>query len=126
MKKIGIITLSTIAGLLLVSSAFAGSSKAGTSKTINITSAVTLNGKSIPEGEYKVSVADDGQVTIAQGKKILATAQGKLVERDAKASTNTFVTNKQSDGSYKLTEINFAGQKTAVVFAESDSKASGN
>jgi hypothetical protein len=121
MRKIGITTLSMLTVVLLAGSAFAG-----TAKNVNIGVPVTLNGTAIPEGEYKVSVADDGLVTIAKGKKVLVTAQGKLVDRAEKADSNSIGVRQQPDGTQKLTEINFAGTKSAVVFTEGESKSSGN
>lgn len=121
MRKIGIITLSTLAVFLLAGSAFGGASK-----NVNITTAVTLNGTVIPEGQYKITVADDGQVTIAKGKKVLVSAQGKLVDLDRKADRDSIVVRQQPDGTQRLTEINLGGQKSSIVFAEADSKTSGN
>jgi hypothetical protein len=121
MRKSGITTLLRLALLLMVGSAFAG-----TAKEMNITSAVTLNGTAIPEGRYKITIADDGKVTIASGKKILVTAQGKLMDRGKKADSDSFIVHQQPDGTQKLAEIDFGGQKSYVVFAEADSKTSGN
>jgi biopolymer transport protein ExbD len=121
MKKFVISILSTLALLLFVTSAFAASTR-----NLNVTMPVTVNGTAIPEGQYKLTIADDGQVTIAKGKNVLVTAQGKLVDRPAKADSDSIVVHQQPDGTQRLTEVNFGGQKSALVFTESDSKISGN
>jgi hypothetical protein len=121
MKKLGITTVSMLVLLFCVTSAFAASTK-----NLNVTVPVTVNGTAIPEGQYKLTIADEGQVTISKGKKVLVTAQGKLVERDSKANTDSIVVREQPDGTKKLTEVNFGGQKSVLVFTESDSKTSGN
>jgi hypothetical protein len=121
MKKLG-----TTALLALAISLFAGSAFAETLKKVKIPMDVTLNGTAIPQGQYNVSIADDGQVTIANGKKTLVTAPGKLVNHDAKAQTDSILVRQQPNGTQKLTEINFGGQKSSIVFAEAESKTSGN
>ena len=121
MKKLGITSAAMLALLLCVTSAFAASTK-----TLNVTMPVTVNGTALPEGQYKLTIADDGQVSIAKGKNVLVTAQGKMVERPSKADSDSIVVRQQPDGTQKLTEVNFGGQKSALVFTESDSKTSGN
>jgi hypothetical protein len=121
MKKLGTTVLSAIAIMI-----FAGSAFAETPKKVKIPMAVTLNGTAIPEGQYNLTITDDGQVTLASGKKILVTAQGKLVNHDKKAESDSILVSQQPNGTQKLTEINFGGQKSSIVFAEAESKTSGN
>ena len=121
MKKLGTTVLSAIAIVI-----FAGSAFAETPKKVKIPMAVTLNGTTIPQGQYNLTISDDGQVTLASGKKTLVTAAGKLVEHDSKAVSDSIIVHKQPNGTQKLTEINFGGQKSSIVFAEAESKTSGN
>jgi len=89
------------------------------SANIKLSSAAQLNGTSLAAGEYKVkweSRSPEADVTFLQGKKTVATAHAKLVDRDQAARENAVVTRANSDGSESIVEIRFEGKKSVLVF----------
>ena len=101
--------------LALTASAFAASGSA----TVKLFGAVQVNGKSLAAGDYKVqwdSRSPEAEVTFLQGKKAMATAHAKLVERAQAARENAVVTRANSDGSETIIEIRFEGKKSVLVF----------
>ena len=101
--------------LALTATAFA----AGGSATVQLFGAAQLNGKSLAAGEYKVkwdSHSPEAEVTFLQGKKAVATAHAKVVEREQASPENAVVTRANSDGSETIVEIRFEGKKSVLVF----------
>ena len=101
--------------LALTATAFAATGSAN----IKLSSAAQLNGKSLAAGEYKVkweSHSPEADVTFLQGKKTVATAHAKLVDRDQAPRENAVVTRANSDGSESIVEIRFEGKKSVLVF----------
>ncbi|MCU1283989.1 MAG: hypothetical protein JWO13_339 [Acidobacteriales bacterium] len=123
MKRSMISKSCAAAFLFTAISAFAGTPL---SQNIKLSAPVTVNGNIIPAGEYKLNASDDGQVSISSGKKILATVQGKVVDHESKAASDSLRLQRQSDGTQKLVEIEFAGKKASFVLPDSESKSSGN
>lgn len=102
--------------LALTATAFAA---AGGTANIKLFGAAQLNGKSLAAGEYKVkweSHSPEADVTFLQGKKAVATAHAKLVDRDQASPENAVVTRANSDGSETIIEIRFEGKKSVLVF----------
>src|SRR5574337_1302352 len=115
-KLIPVLALLLVLALAFTSTAFAGS---GGSATIKLFGAAQLNGKSLAAGEYKVkwdSHSPEADVKFLQGKKEVATAHAKLVDRDRAATENAVVTRASSDGSETIVEIRFEGKKSVLVF----------
>src|SRR5262249_54293356 len=89
------------------------------SANIKLFSGAQINGKSLAAGEYKVqwdSHSPDADVTFLQGKKAMATAHAKMVDRDQAYTENAVVTRANSDGSETIVEIRFAGKRSVLVF----------
>ena len=104
-----------VLALAFTSTAFAASGAA----TIKLFSAAQLNGKSLAAGEYKLkweSHSPEADVTFLQGKKTVATAHAKLVDRDQASPENAVVTRANSDGSETIVEIRLEGKKSVLVF----------
>ena len=102
--------------LALTATAFAGASG---SANIKLFGAAQLNGKSLAAGEYKVkweTNSPEANVTFLQGKKELATARAKLVDRNQASRENAVVTRANPDGSETIIEIRFEGKKSVLVF----------
>jgi hypothetical protein len=57
-------------------------------------------------------------VTFQQGKKVVATAEAKTVDRGTKFVNGSVVYTKNADGSRAIHEIRFAGSSEAIVFKE--------
>ncbi len=94
--------------------------------TLNLGYSASLKGKQLAAGEYKVvweTHSPDAAVTLTQKKKVIATVQGKWVDRDTKYEANSAVYSVNPDGSRTILEIRFAGRKGALVFAEESTQS---
>lgn len=115
-KLFGIATL-VLAALVAASvSAFAKGSR-----TVNLSLPAHVGGTQIAAGEYQVNwEVHSSTVTVAfkKGSKVMATASGKLVDRDVKYDRNALVFGTNPDGSNTITEIRLAGMKQAIVLGE--------
>ena len=108
-----IIALALFFSLVLGASALAESH----SGTLNLLDKAQLNGKDLAKGEYKVkweSASGDPEVTVLQGKKVLATAQARVEEMKEAARQDAVILS--GDGQ-NITAIEFAGKKTRLVFS---------
>jgi hypothetical protein len=103
--------------LLLASSAFAA-----TKGSLQISDPVTVNGTTLKAGDYKVEWEGSGsavELSIMQGKNVLAKASAHLVELDSPAGNNAVVTLKHDDGTSSLTGLLFRGKKFSLELGES-------
>ncbi len=108
-------TLVPVLALALSAAAWAANGAA----TVKLFSAAQLHGKSLAAGEYKVkwdSHSPEADVTFLQGKKTVATAHAKLVDREQAYRENAVVTRANPDGSESIVEIRFEGKKSVLVF----------
>jgi len=108
-----VLKLMVLAGLL----AFAVGAYAA--NTITLNTPALVNGKQLAAGQYDVKVNSNGDVTFLKGKVEVATAKGRLEDRDSKARYNTVVTKPDGSGAPSITEIQFEGKKQAIVFDNS-------
>lgn len=91
------------------------------SRTINLRHTVSLNGTQIEAGQYRLSWEESSPqttVTLAKGKNVIATAQGRLEERKVKYERNMVVLGTRADGSQTIGEFRLAGTNKAIVFSE--------
>lgn len=90
------------------------------SRTVRLPYDASLNGTALTKGEYKVSWeqhSPEATVTVSRGKNVMATANGRWVDRDVRYRTNEVLYNVNPDGSRTILEIRFAGLNGALVFA---------
>jgi len=81
-------------------------------------SVVTPNGTEIMGGVYDVtykSHSPTATVTFKQGKRVVATVDGKWVDRDVKYDSDAIVYRTEPDGTRNLLEIRFAGMRRALL-----------
>jgi hypothetical protein len=111
--------------LLLASTAFAA-----TKGNLQISHPVTVNGTQLKPGDYKVEWDGSGsnvEVSILQGKNVIAKAPAHLVDLSSASASNAAVTRTNSDGSSSLAGARFGGKKVALEFGEtSDSMQAGS
>jgi hypothetical protein len=117
--KFAVVTKSLALGfaLLLGASAFAA-----TKGSLQISDPLTLNGTTLKPGEYKVEWEGSGsnvEVSIVQGKSVLAKAPGHLVELNAPYPYNAAVTKKKEDGTSSLIGVRFGGKNVGLDLGES-------
>lgn len=99
--------------LLLATSAFAANKG-----SLRVSDPVTINGKQLAAGDYKVSWDGNGpsvELHIMQGKNVVATVPAKMVDLPRAASDDGAVVNTNGDGSRTLSQIRFSGKKYALA-----------
>jgi len=117
--KFATISKSVILGLavLLASSAFAASKA-----NLNLQNPTTINGTKLKAGEYKLEWDGTGpnvEVSIRQGKNVLAKVPAKIVDLNTAASNDAAVTKVNTDGTSTLAGARFQGKKYALEIGES-------
>ena len=115
-----------ICAMVLATSSSALAKRVAHSAVVSFPYAASLNGTSLPAGQYKVTWqqhSPEATVSLTQGKNTLATTQAKWVDRDVRYPTNAVLYNTSGDGSRRILEIRFAGVKGALVFGDTSPKA---
>jgi len=103
--------------LLLASSAFAA-----TKGNLQLQSPTMVNGTQLKAGDYKLEwegTGPDAQVSILQGKKVVAKVPAKVVELKMPAQNNSAVVSNNTDGTSSLAGVHFAGKTTALELPQS-------
>jgi hypothetical protein len=120
--KISKISLAILgAALLCVSSAFAG----GVNKAnLNLSEKVTVDGKTLDAGTYKVEWNGDGpnvQVNLLRGKNTVATFPAQVTEGTTQNADSAYGSVQQPDGSRSLTSIYIGGKRTILQVGQNSS-----
>jgi hypothetical protein len=103
--------------LLLACSAFAA-----TKANLVLNNPTTVNGTKLKAGEYKLEWDGSGpnvEVSVIQGKKVLAKVPAKLVDLSAPAQNDAAVVKSNGDGTTNLAGARFQGKKFAIDLGES-------
>ena len=90
-------------------------------RTISVPYAGTLGGTKVEPGHYLLSYeqhSSEATVTLANGRKMIVTTQGKVLERPTKYKQNAVVYQRRDDGSQFISEIRLGGTNQAIVFSE--------
>lgn len=116
--KFATVTKSLVMGLalLLASSAFAG-----TKASLQLNYPVTVNGTQLKAGEYKLQWDGTGpnvELSIMQGKNVVAKVPAKLVDLASPSLNNAAVVKKNDDGTSSLAGVRFENKKFALEFGE--------
>lgn len=110
--------------LLLVLGLFVSASApafANNKRDVTLRYDMVLVGTPLHAGEYTVrwqSHSPTATVTVSNGKKVLATAEAKLVGRGVKYDRDFVVFDTKPDGTKTIREIRPAGSNQAIVFYE--------
>jgi len=99
--------------LLLATTAFAVNKS-----PLDLSEAVTVNGQALPAGSYQVKWEGNGpdvQLSILQGKKVVATTPARIVPVAVANGSDGVGTRSNSDGSKALTEIRVYGKKYSLT-----------
>jgi len=103
--------------LLLASSAFAANKA-----SLTLLNPATVNGTKLKAGDYKLEWDGTGpevQVSIIQGRTVLAKVPAKVVDLQAPAHDNAAILNRSDSGSNTLAGARFQGKKYALQIGES-------
>lgn len=99
--------------LLLASIAFAGSKA-----SLHLNDPVNINGTMLKPGDYKLEWEGSGpnvELSIKQGKTVVARVPARVVDLDTPAANDAFIT-RRNDNS--LTGVLFQGKKFALQLGE--------
>ena len=102
------------------------SAVAQNARTLKLPYSASVNGKQLAAGEYKVTWqthSPAATVNFTQKREVVATVEGKWVDRDTKYEANSVVYSMNPDGSRTIMEVRFAGLKGALVFGEESPKS---
>ena len=90
--------------------------------SFRVEEAVQVNGQSIPAGEYQLrweGTGADVQLSFMQGKKEIAKTSAKVIQLDQASQYDSAVVD-HSSGKASVSEVRFAGKKTALTLGSSD------
>lgn len=113
------LTLSIVAIGLVAASAAAAKPK--DSRDIVLHHDATVAGLRLTSGDYNVTWkthSPEATVTFMQGKKVVATADGKVVDRGKPYDINEVVYRTGAGGDRQIQEIRFRGSSQVIVFGE--------
>jgi len=89
------------------------------SRSVLVHYGATVAGTHVDSGSYKISWethSPQATVTFSRGKKVVATAQGKLEDRGTRYAANEVVYERAADGSRAIHEIRFRDSSQVIVF----------
>jgi hypothetical protein len=111
-------TLMMGTALLIACSAFAASKA-----DLVLQNPATVNGTKLKAGEYKLEWDGAGpnvEVSIKQGRKVLAKVPAKLVDLNSAPDNNAAVVKLSDDGGRTLAGARFAGKKFAIQLEDAN------
>ena len=116
--KFAIVSKSLVMGLalLLASSAFAASKA-----NLTLNNPTSINGTKLKAGGYKLEWEGSGpsvEVSIVQGKKVVAKVPAKVVDLSQPSPNDAAVLKQSSDGSTTLSGARFQGKRFALDLGE--------
>jgi hypothetical protein len=109
--------------LLLATGAFASNKT-----SLHFDETVDVNGQQLPAGNYQVRWTGTGsnlELSFMQGKKELAKASAKMVDLDNPSSSDAAVID-HANGKAAISQIRFAGKKSAISLSGSDQASMSN
>jgi hypothetical protein len=110
--------------LALLASSFAANDSH--KSNFEISAPTEVNGTQLPAGEYTAKWEGSGptvQVSIMQGKKVLATVPAQVVALDQAAPQTQAEVKNSSTGDRELTSLQFSGKKYSLALGSESAKA---
>ena len=116
--KFATVSKSLVMGLalLLASCAFAA-----TKADLHLNNPTSINGTKLKPGDYKLvwdGAGPDVQVSIMQGKNVIAKAPAKVVDLSMPAQNNAAGVKRNDDGTTALAGARFEGKKFAIELGD--------
>jgi hypothetical protein len=121
MKVTKLFTLLAGSSLLLSASVFAGTTN---KKSLHIYENVTVDGKQLPAGDYRVEWSGTGSdvtVNILKGKDTVASVPARIVPVNAAYKQDGYTATAEKDGSQSVTQFFFTGEKFDLEFGQAAS-----
>jgi hypothetical protein len=109
--------------LVLAGSAFAAN--AAHKQRFEISAPTQVNGTLLPAGEYQAQWEGSGpsvQVSITQGKKLIATVPAQVVELVQAPSDNEAEIKNSASGDRELSSLKFSGKKYSLELGSESAK----
>jgi hypothetical protein len=106
--------------LLLATSVFAANQG-----SLQVSDPVTVSGKQLAPGEYKVKWEGTGpnvELNILRGNTVVATAPARMIDLERAPDRNSALTVINDDGHKSLNEIRFSGKKYALAVGSESAK----
>ena len=97
------------------------SAKANDSKNVVLGSDAVVAGTHLRSGEYNIqweTHSPAATVSFLRRGKVVATAEGKVVDRGTKYSSNEVVYTVANDGARQIQEIRFRGSSEVIEFKQ--------
>ena len=116
--KFATVSQSLVLGLALL---LASSALAATKGSLQLSNPVTVNGTTLKAGDYKVQWEGPGpnvELSILQGKNIVAKVPAHVVELQSPANNDAAVTRKSDSGPNTLAGVRFQGKKIAIELGD--------
>ena len=116
--KFATVSKMLVLGLALL---LASSAVAANKPSLQLNHPVTVNGTTLKAGDYKVQWEGSGpnvEISILQGKNVVAKASARVVELETPAADDAAVTRTNDSGSSSLAAIRFQGKKLSLELAE--------
>jgi hypothetical protein len=117
------IIFATLAFALTTSAFAAGDSH---KSNFEISTPTQVNGTEIPAGDYTAKWEGSGpdvQVSIMQGKRVVATVPAQVVALDRAASYTEAEIKSNTNGDRELTSLKFSGKKFSLELGSESAKA---
>ena len=108
----------TFCSTLIAMAMFVAVSSAS-NRTLQVRYDSTVAGTHLASGQYEVQLENHNPtatVSFSQGKKVVATVQGKIVDRGTKFSANQVVYGADANGGHLIQEIRFKGSSEVIDF----------
>ena len=125
--KFATVSKSLVMGLALMLATSAFASDKG---KLQINHPVTVNGTTLKPGDYKLEwtgTAGNVELSIIQGKNVLAKVPAHVVDLHSPSSNDAAVVNNTDNGTKTLTGVRFEGKKFALELGDSsDSMQAGS
>jgi hypothetical protein len=117
--KFATVSKSLVLGLamLLASTAFAA-----TKASLQLSNPTLVNGTTLKPGDYRIQwegTGPDVELSILQGKNVVAKVPAHVVELQTPASSDAAVTHQNASGPNTLAGVRFQGKKTALELGDS-------
>jgi hypothetical protein len=116
--KFATVSKSLVIGLAMLLSV---SAFAATKANLQLGNPVLVNGTTLKPGDYKVQwegTTGNVELTIMQGKNVLAKVPARVIELQTPAGNDAAVTRKNESGPNTLAGLRFQGKKLALELGE--------
>jgi len=116
--KFATFSKSVVMGLALL---LASSVLAATKGSLQLNNPVSVNGTQLKAGDYKLQWEGSGpdvELSIMQGKTVIAKVPAHVVDLDTPAADNAAITRKNGGGSSELAGVRFQGKKFSLQLAD--------